>query len=129
MCKACHKVYRRQHYLDNREKYIKKARRWNREYVVQYRTRAREYIYAYLQSHPCVDCGETDPLVLDFDHVRGVKRESISQLVRSQATLEVIKAEIAKCDVRCANCHRRKTAKERGHWVFSFQDSDDDDTI
>jgi hypothetical protein len=79
----------------------------------------------YLQSHPCVDCGETDPLVLDFVHVR----EIISQLVRSQATLEVIKAEIAKCDVRCANCHRRKTAKERGHWVFDFQQLDDDGPI
>jgi len=71
----------------------------------------RQFIYDYKSIHPCVDCGETDPIVLDFDH-RDMKRKSFSLLVsRSLAT---IMNEIAKCDVRCANCHRRRHYKNRG---------------
>jgi len=68
-------------------------------------------VFDYLIEHPCVDCGEPDPLVLDFDH-RGDKVADVSTLVREQRSWEVIALEIAKCDVRCANCHRRKTVRE-----------------
>lgn len=60
-------------------------------------------------SHPCVDCGERDPVVLDFDHVSGVKRFNVAGEVYRSANLAKIQAEVAKCDVRCSNCHRRKT--------------------
>jgi hypothetical protein len=62
-------------------------------------------------SHPCVDCGEADPIVLEFDHVRDTKVNGISDLVYRNANLAVIQAEIDKCEVRCANCHRRVTVK------------------
>jgi hypothetical protein len=57
----------------------------------------------------CVDCGITDIRVLDFDHVRGTKRASVSDLVRVGAGIERILDEIAKCDVRCRNCHALAT--------------------
>lgn len=69
-------------------------------------TRAR--IRRYLEAHPCVDCGETDTVVLEFDHLRD-KRMDVSTMVLRGWRWESIKAEIAKCDVRCANCHRRMT--------------------
>lgn len=84
----------------------------------EYRHRKRWYVFNYLQSHPCVDCGETDHVVLDFDHVRGEKRKPISRMVASTYSLEVLKKEIEKCEVRCANCHRRVTAKRGGHHFF-----------
>lgn len=74
----------------------------------------RVRLVEYLAAHPCVDCGETDPVVLDFDHVRGEKRCDISHLLSRRHPWSTVEQEIAKCDVRCANCHRRKTAAEQG---------------
>jgi hypothetical protein len=75
----------------------------------------QDFIFSYLQTHPCVDCGETDILVLDFDHVRGEKLFNISSAAASGRPLADIQAEIEKCDVRCANDHRRRTASQFGH--------------
>lgn len=80
------------------------------------RARLRDALLEYLRTHPCVDCGESDPVVLDFDHVRGVKVFNISNAVRQCCSVETLLGEIAKCEVRCANCHRRRTAKVLGHW-------------
>ncbi|MCW6007191.1 hypothetical protein K1W54_21885 [Micromonospora sp. CPCC 205371] len=65
----------------------------------------------YLRSHPCVDCGETDIVVLDFDHQRD-KTMDINKM-RSYAWTRVL-AEIEKCEVVCANDHRRRTAAAQG---------------
>lgn len=119
-CKACHSAYRRQHYLENIEKYKEKARRWNAENQDEVRMRMRRYVLEYLLEHPCVDCGETNPIVLEFDHVRGEKIMEVSVMLGSMATFERIQAEIDKCEVRCANCHRIKTAKERGWHILDL---------
>lgn len=61
----------------------------------------------------CADCNETDSIVLEFDHrCRDEKYINISDAVRLGWALEKIKVEINKCDVVCANCHRRRTAKQ-----------------
>lgn len=72
---------------------------------------------AHLQAHPCVDCGEGDPVVLDFDHLPGVeKRFEIARAVNSSTRAwPAILREIGKCEVVCANCHRRRTAARAGH--------------
>ena len=75
------------------------------------RDRNRTLILSYLLEHPCVDCGEPDPVVLDFDHVRGRKVANVSFLVFRLKTWAVILEEIEKCEVVCANCHRRRTAQ------------------
>ncbi len=70
--------------------------------------------FLYLLAHPCVECGEDDPVVLEFDHVRGRKTSSVANMVRGGAyRWETVAAEMAKCMVRCANCHRRRTALQR----------------
>lgn len=77
-----------------------------------YRTRKRNraFALAYLLEHPCLDCGERDPIVLEFDHVRGKKESNVATLIHNTASIKRIQAEIAKCEVVCANCHRRRTA-------------------
>jgi hypothetical protein len=68
---------------------------------------------AYLREHPCTDCGEPDIVVLEFDHLRD-KTANVSQLVRHASWARVLE-EIAKCEVACANCHRRRTARRAGY--------------
>lgn len=75
--------------------------------------RNRGRLIKYYATHPCVDCGESDPVVLHFDHVRGTKIHNVSRMVRTHNWRKVA-AEIAKCEVRCANCHTRITAKRAG---------------
>lgn len=75
-----------------------------------------QFLWGYLEKHPCVDCGETDPMVLQFDHVRGSKSFNVSNAVSGQYSLNRISEEITKCDIRCANCHVRKTALELGFY-------------
>jgi len=76
--------------------------------------RNHRFLYAYLRSHPCVDCGEVDPLILQFDHVtEGTKTNDVTGL--SDCCLTRILREIALCVVRCGNCHLRKTAIALNH--------------
>jgi hypothetical protein len=85
--------------------------------------RARAYVAAYLERHPCVDCGERDLRVLDFDHLGG-KQACVSELAAWGAPNARLEAEIARCAVRCANCHRRVTARRAG-WTRLAGDVDD----
>lgn len=80
-------------------------------------------IYKYLLDHPCVDCGTIDPLVLEFDHIRGHKVANISKMASKGYTWETIEEEISKCDVRCANCHNIKTATKNRTYKFIINES------
>lgn len=55
----------------------------------------------------CVDCGETDINVIDFDHIpgRGEKKAAPARLSGEKFFYEVTN----KCEPVCANCHRRRT--------------------
>jgi hypothetical protein len=77
------------------------------------RVRAMMDNIAYLQVHPCVDCSEDDILVLEYDHVRGQKLGEVTTMIQKGRTLQAIATERAKCDVRCANCHRRRSGNVR----------------
>ncbi len=75
----------------------------------EHRRKLRVMVDLYKTCHPCVDCGEADPIVLEFDHVRGEKVANVGTMVGVGRAVQAVLDEIAKCDVRCANCHRRKT--------------------
>lgn len=102
-CIICEKEFQREWYLNNKEEVISKTKIRN----LENNKKIQQYIIQYLLEHPCVICGEPDIIVLDFDHLRD-KEFNISQ----GYSLEKIKKEIEKCQVLCANCHRRKTAKD-----------------
>lgn len=82
-------------------------------------------VLEYLKIHPCIDCGESHPIVLEFDHRDDTEKiRAVSQMITENCGLEKIFNEIEKCDIRCANCHRRKTAIKRGYSraLLTFQD-------
>jgi len=109
-CRSCHAIYRRAHYLRNRDTYI----RLEVARIKRYREENRPKIREYLRAHPCVDCRETNIVVLDFDHRDPkAKAHNVVVLAMHKPWTRVL-AEIAKCDVRCANCHRRRTARQFG---------------
>jgi hypothetical protein len=101
-CGNCTREYFRDYYARHRETYVARIRRKN----AAERLSNREQLVAYLQAHPCVDCGETDPVVLQFDHEdRARKTRNVGDLLRSRTPWKRILAEIEKCSVRCANDH------------------------
>lgn len=101
-CKACNNQYRKKNQHKNQYSFQTKRIEDNRFLLSQ-----------YLQNHPCVDCREGDIVVLEFDHVRGNKRFGISYMVSHGYRWETILEEIAKCDVVCSNCHKRRTAHQQ----------------
>jgi protein-arginine kinase activator protein McsA len=105
-CRACFAQNNARYYREHRE--TQKARLL-RNTAIRREQNQRQAI-EYLSTHPCVDCGETDVVVLQFDHL-GEKRSNVSALIAGGASSSRVAEEIAKCDVRCANCHRLKTAK------------------
>lgn len=75
------------------------------------RKRNARFIGEILKKSKCKDCGESNPIVLEFDHICN-KIGNISDMVNSGFSIENLKLEIEKCEIRCANCHRIKTAKQ-----------------
>ncbi len=70
------------------------------------------YLIELFRKHPCADCGESDPLVLEFDHL-GHKNFGIAAALRNRNWQSILD-EIDACEVVCANCHRRRTALRGG---------------
>lgn len=101
--------YSKAHYEKNKEKLKTRAIR-NTDVK---KKRNQGFVDEYLEKHPCVDCGEKDIIVLEFDHVRGTKRMAICEMAMRSYSIKAIEDEIAKCEVRCANCHRRVTHNRR----------------
>ena len=106
-CRPCRAAYKQEHYAANKGRYIAQAAVRKRQLVWE-RT---AFLIEYFQTHPCADCGESDPLVLEFDHVRS-KDIDVSKAMHTRSWAKVM-AEIARCQVVCANCHRRRTAHRR----------------
>jgi len=111
-CKECFKILTSNHYQNHKAKYVQTMKTHDQKY----RDRNRKFLIEYLKTKSCVDCSNTDIRVLQFDHVRGKKLDGIAQLVAKKYSISKIEIEIAKCEVRCANCHIIKTAKEFGFW-------------
>jgi hypothetical protein len=100
-CKTCRNEERLERYHRNPQPEL--DYKWDRQ--KRMREQARAFIDEYKRNHPCTDCGKTDIRLLQFDHVRGVKKKAISDMVNLGYTIEAIQEELRKCEVRCIECH------------------------
>lgn len=109
-CRQCFTDYDRERYHDG----DKERKDRNKQAIFE---RAQEIVWNALDSG-CLVCGESDKMVLEFDHRDPSEKETnISILIRC-SNLTKLNNELSKCDVLCANCHRRKTASQFGNWKY-----------
>lgn len=104
-----------------------KASKWHQENKVSQKEKARlralpkqEYVLQYLLEHPCKNCGESDPVVLQFHHRDPNTKEGIASKF-IHYSWEKLKAEIEKCDILCANCHIKHHAQELDTWRMKLK--------
>lgn len=108
-CKVCVSASDRAAYTGDRAEKIRARAKAHKANLIQ-------RLWDYKQGMKCFDCGNKDPRVFEFDHLPEFeKSKDISAMVRDGHSWESIRAEIAKCDIVCANCHRIRTY-ERGGW-------------
>lgn len=114
-CKLCVQIRDREKYKNPevRQRYIDNNKK-RQEYC-------REKLFEFLSTQECIDCHEGDPIVLEFDH-RGHKEHNVSDMVRLGSWKNMLK-EIAKCDIVCANCHKRRTAKQLGYYKYVMEEN------
>lgn len=92
---------------------IESRRGANRRRMMERRRELLVAVQALKVNRGCLDCGyRKHPAALDFDHIRGEKRASVSVLVARCVSLPTLRAEMDKCVVRCAVCHRIRTHSE-----------------
>ena len=109
-CRECSKAHYRGNMVQHKANVAKTKLKWREE--------NRKIVLAAFAGG-CVDCGTTDMRVLEFDHVIGNKKDNLATLVRAYPPATV-KLEIAKCEVRCRNCHAIVTYERNGSWRSTF---------
>lgn len=114
ICRDCSKAKSKAYYAINKEKQKKQINNRKRKRIYENKRK----IFEYLTNNPC-PCGESDPRVLEFDHLRD-KTKDVSLFLAGGYSWERILKEISKCQVLCANCHRRKTAKDYAWYTHKF---------
>jgi len=110
-CNECRRKHCKDHYRKNKKHYRQRNARRRKER----KDKLIQFICEYLLEHPCIDCGEHDIRVLEFDHIDPTTKSfEIARFIRgSNQNKDLLLEEISKCVVRCANCHRRRTSSEK----------------
>lgn len=105
-CRDCQQAYHKRWYQGVKEKVQQRVYAGKSS-----RRRLAQAFIAAAKARPCVDCGGRFPShVMDLDHLdRSIKKMNISMMVSHGFAVEAIAAELAKCEVVCANCHRDRT--------------------
>ena len=112
MCRDCqHKKFKK-YYQENKAHHCSSVSQRKKELNAENQLR----LLGYLRDHPCCDCGEKDPVVLEFDHVAGKKKDCVTRMLTQGYSWEALEKEIGKCLVRCANCHKRRHVLENGSY-------------
>lgn len=118
-CKQCYKIkrlsYQQIHYEKYGQQYRERAK--IRKNIIQ----KQRYIQLldYLDGKSCEYCGFNDIRALEFDHIdQNTKSFGIARALSDCLKWETILAEINKCRLLCANCHRIRTAEQQNWYKW-----------
>ena len=106
-CRTCYTVYWREYYSKDKKGHQQRAKR---------RTATVRALVRAAKDRPCADCGQCFPFyVMQFDHREGEERLFCIGRMSNYRTVSKARlvAEIAKCDVVCANCHSERTYQRK----------------
>lgn len=109
-CKECKKLYNITYYSVNKDRH-KETRAESRQRI---RDENTAKMVELLRNSECMDCGNSDIRVLEFDHL-GDKSFTIGGRFQSMSWDRVL-TEIEKCDIVCANCHKIRTAERANNY-------------
>lgn len=122
-CKKCYNEWHNNYYhTKNKQKHIDTIKEQNKNNKMANRVKFLDF----MKGKCCAHCGEDDIVVLEFDHIDpSTKKNTVSNLLGqgSYTPWKTIKEEIDKCQILCANCHRRKTAKQLKHWKNDLKET------
>jgi len=112
-CKQCFNEYYRSYFQqpETHAKQMQRIKANNKLYLEE----RREFVISVLHVG-CKDCGEKDFRVLEFDHLPEFAKSGGINKIIANGTLKQLKEEIAKCEVVCANCHRKRTYSRGGSY-------------
>lgn len=106
VAKASLRASRRKWYASNKEHAKSK--------IVDRKLQIRDWLCRHKDELRCTRCGEDDPACLDFHHSDpSSKAITIAKAATNGWSISRIESEIAKCEVVCANCHRKIHRDER----------------
>lgn len=109
-CRLCRAEYYKSYYEADKSRHKTRSKKWAKKAIIK----NQQYVKDYLITRHCIDCETTDIRVLEFDHIDPPqKKDNIAHMIFNYS-LESVKKEIDKCEVRCANCHRIKTLEDAG---------------
>ena len=114
-CKECVHFTAKCYYNNNKDAQLKRVLKQKHKRLLI----AQKYIIKYLEEHFCVDCGENNLLVLEFDHRRD-KKNDVCKMINLGFSIKNIALEIEKCEVRCSNCHKIRTHKEQKSYRYIY---------
>jgi hypothetical protein len=114
VCRDCRRGENAAWYETHKEEQKERSRDHKRDAIEE----AQRFVYEYLSSATCEDCGEYDFSVLTFHHVSGKKKMDVSQMAAQGYSLETIRAEITNCVVLCFNCHMRRENERKSGGRF-----------
>ena len=114
-CRHCKTIYQRRYYINNKstihDKYIEIRRVKTKE--------NHRFLKELLEKSECVDCGYNNPMALEFDHRDPkLKTYEIGKILHK--SIDLIKLELDKCDVVCANCHNIRTIRQQNSWRWKI---------
>jgi hypothetical protein len=90
-----------------RRKWYANNKSSEKAHVKKRKIEIRNWFQKYKSSLKCSKCMESHPSTIDFHHNSRNKENNISKMVADGYSIERIKKEFGKCDVLCANCHRK----------------------